>query len=184
MKPKQLYFTLLAFSIVIAAAILAMFFFGQRQIETRVTVIEKLSADVEIQENRLKELKKLEAEYQELLPLINKVKNVLPEQKQQAEIIAQIAKLATQSNLKVNDLSFQATSGLPGPITQTENVAVGGIKTMPVTFEIDGSFEQLQSLLQKFEKQERFMQVRSLSISRGEGGNLAVGVQLVVFLKP
>jgi Tfp pilus assembly protein PilO len=184
MKPKQLYFMLLALTVTLALATIAVFILSQRKIDSKITKIQHLSADVELQDDRLTELKRLEKDYQELLPLINKVKNILPEQKQQAEIIAQISTLATQSNLELTNLSFQSTTGLPGPTSQTENATIGGIKTMPVSFKITGSFSQLLNLLEKFEHQERFMQVNSLAVSKTEDNQLTVDLQLVVFLKP
>src|SRR5687767_7719053 len=155
MTPRTLHYTLLGLIGLIVLVTLGGFFFAQKQINTRILSLQKLSGDIAIENQQLERMRHLESDYKEYEPLATKAQSVLPDQKQQSEVVAQISTIAHSNGMELTGLTFDPTQGLPSERSQTQPGTIGGILVMPVRFEAKGSYAQLQSLLQTFERQLR-----------------------------
>ncbi len=185
MKPKKLYFVLLGLIGLLTALTFAMFIFGQQLLSKRITEIQTLSGDIQLQTEQIQSLQTQEKDFAEIAPLAEKAQSILPSQKDQAEVVAQISSIVAQSGLPLGGLAFESTQGLPSDKSQTIPGKVSGILIMPVNFETSGTYAQLQGLLQAIEKQERYMQVSTLDIKRSADSKvLVINVSLEVYLKP
>lgn len=184
MKAKQLYFLLLGGLAIVVLATVVGFFTGHKQLNGRVGELRKASADLVIANQELSRLDKLRAQYAEIRPLAEKASSVLPTQKEQDQVVAQVAKIVARQGLGLAGLSFKQTDGLPDERSQSLPAEIGGILMMPVQFETSGTYRQIQSLLLSFERQQRFMRVSTLNLTRAEGGEVTAALTLEVFFKP
>lgn len=182
MTPKQLYFTLLGVIGVLTLSLGAGFVLGHQRLDSRISELEQLQADNVLANERIRQLEDLEANYEEIQPLAVKIRSILPTEKKQAEVAAQVEKVVGSAGLRLNSISFEATQGLPSDTSQTTKSPVGGTLVMPAQFNITGTYGQLQDMLRKFENQERYMRVKTLQINRSEGGELTYSVSLEVFI--
>lgn len=185
MKPKQLYFGLLGLLVVLVVAIIAGFIWGQKLLDGQIRTLRKISGDISLETGQIERLQSLQADYQKVVPLAEKVQSVLPSQKEQSEVIAQVSTIVASNGLGLSGLTFDKTEGLPTEQSQTQTGKIAGILIMPVRFQSSGSYTKLQSLLQSLERQQRYMRVTTLDIKRdADNGTLTFNITLEVFLKP
>lgn len=183
MKPKQLTFVLFGVLGLVIVLGIGGFVYGQKLLSTKIQQIQRISADIKLQTQELEHLAKLEKNYQQIAPLDQKAQSVLPTQKQQSDVVAQITTLIKRNGMSIDGLTFEKTSGLPSETSQTQPGKVGGILVMPVKFQATATYSQMISLLSSFEQQQRYMQVTNLDITRQEDKLLVLNISLNVFLK-
>ena len=183
MTPKYLHYGLLGLIGITVIGTLIGFVLSQQQISKRISSLQQLSSDIVIENEQLERLRNLESDYKKYEPLATKAQTILPNQKQQSEVVAQISTIARSNGMELKGLTFDATQGLPSDRSQTQPGSIGGILVMPVRFEATGTYQQLQNLLQNFEHQLRFMRVSILEIQRDAGGSVTFNMTLEVFLK-
>lgn len=184
MKPKQLYFVLLGLIGLITVGTLGAYYMLHGTLNAKIASLKKISGDITLENEQIDRIKKLEKDLREIEPLAEKAQAVLPQQKQQDEVVAQISTIVRNNGLSISGLTFEATKGLPDDKSQTEASSISGILLMPVHFNTVSTYQQLTDLLLSFERQQRFMRVATLDISRIEGGSITTNISLEVFLKP
>ncbi len=184
MKAKQLFWVVVALLVLSVVGGLGGFWLSHQMLGTRITKLQRLTGDILLENDQINRLKKLDADYRQIEPLAQKVASVLPAQKAQADVVAQIATIVRNNGLELGGLTFESTKGLPDERSQTQAGSLSGILIMPVRFQTTSSYAQLQSMLLNFEQQQRFMRVSTLEISRSDKGQLLANITLEVFLKP
>jgi Tfp pilus assembly protein PilO len=137
--------------------------------------------DQQVAMQKLQALQDLQQQYQRLQPLIPTVYDALPNQKDQSTIALQLHDLAQNSGMNLDSLTF-APSTIPGPTSQT--VAAGSVLAIPVTFQLSGSYAQLQAFLQGQERLNRYTSVTSLTITTSANGGLTFAITLNAYVKP
>lgn len=184
MNPKQLYFGLLGLIALIVLGGVGTYYLSHQSLSAKITHFSELNVDIGLQNQRLRELRELETAYAAAAPTAEKTGRILPSEKLQSEVSAQIFAMIRSAGLSSDTLSYQPTTGLPGGSTQTTATDVAGVLVMPVTFSVGGSYEQLLRFLDNIEHQERLMQVQALDIARSAEEDLSFNIQLEVFLQP
>src|SRR5438876_584669 len=154
MKAKQLHLGLLGLLGLIAFLIFGGWWWAQGQLGSRVSQLQKLNADAILANQQVENLHKLQADYDSLASLTAQVQSVLPPQKEQADVIAQISQLAADNGVELSGLTFDSTQGLPSDKSQSQPASIGGIFVMPVHFSTTSSYQNLANLLKNFENQE------------------------------
>lgn len=136
---------------------------------------------------------------------------VLPKDKDQAKAVAEIGRIADETGIKIQQISFPSsalgekkaaaatttttTTTTPAPatpsVTQTKPVegvsGVLGIETNVVFQSSDATkltYSQVLSFLEKIEKNRRTMQVSSISITPKDNNNVAAAITIKIFVKP
>jgi Tfp pilus assembly protein PilO len=85
--------------------------------------------------------------------------------------------------LAISSVAFASALGLPNDTSQT--VADGSVLALPISFQVQGSFAQLQLFLTKVENLSRYTNVTTLSISRPEKTQpIVYAMTLNVYVKP
>ena len=184
MRAKQLYIVLIGLLSLAVVGGLTAFWLSHRVLGTRIAKLQRLTGDILLENDQINRLKKLEADYKRIEPLAVRVNSILPAQKAQADVVAQIATIVRNNGLALGGLTFDTTKGLPDERSQTLAGQQPGILIMPVRFQTTSSYGQLISVLNNFERQQRYMRVSTLEISRNETGQLGANITLEVFLKP
>lgn len=119
----------------------------------------------------------------DIKPIVPLVNGALPKTKQQTEILAQLQRLAAASGLTISGITLPSTTGLPTATSQTTKA--GDVLALPLSFQLTGSYSQLQAFLTKAETLNRFTNVTTLAISRADPSRpITYGITLNAYIKP
>lgn len=184
MTPRVVYYLLLTCIGILIIAGAGAYYLSHVRLQEKISRVEQLNADIVLSRERLDKLQELERSYDNIQPLEEKMGRMLPKDKEQSEVAAQIYAMIDSTNMQSGSITFESTDGMPDNRTQTDTSDVEGVRVMPINFSINGSYGQLQNFLKKIERQERLMQVNSLSVQRSsEEDSLLFNIQLEVFIK-
>lgn len=165
MKPKQYFFVLLG---IIAALIVAGgfgYYWAMERVKATSTQLSQNLADQAAAQDTLDNLSQLKVQYsREIVPLLPLINEALPSDKNQTEILAQLQYIAGEAGLSLSSVTFPSPVGLPSAVSQT--VPAGIALALPVNFQLQGSFDQLQTFLTKVENLSRLTNVTTLSVAR------------------
>ncbi len=145
----------------------------KQQLATQVVLDEQI--------NQLIALKKA---YQKLLPLVPQIDAALPRDKQQSEIALQLQRLATSAGMSLPSVTFAGTTTLPSATSQT--VRSGNVLALPLSFQLAGTYDQLQTFLTSLENLNRYTGLSNLSISHKDDKSqtLSFDININVYVKP
>lgn len=183
MKPKQFYFILLIILGLILLLGASGFVWGNKQINNKLKAYRIELAKVYTADETLDNLAKLNSQYEKISPLVTKLYAVLPNKKQQSEILVQLQQIAQSSGLILSNINFLSSSAGPSDTSQT--VKNNGFLAMPVNLKVSGSYGQLQNFLQQTENLNRYNSISTMLIVRNEDrfSTLTVNMTINAFLK-
>lgn len=169
-KSKKVFLGMIALLVLTIGGIGGGIYVYDQQLTEQTKEISQLMADREVLEQQIKIYRDANQKIQELSYIDEIAKEVLPPNKEQAEVIAEINKFARESGMTVSSLEFGGAQGnTPDSLdtSQTEVIAGLGVRVLPVTVSIDPSpsYDQVISFLQRIEINRRKMQVVSLDLT-------------------
>ncbi len=180
MSTKRFFYILCG---IMAALILiggVAYYFANKNLASGTVELSRHLADEQLADQKISDLQDLDAQYQRLKPLLPVINEALPNQKNQSQIAIQLRNIASQSGMTLDSLTFTSSTA-PGPISQT--VKVGDVLAVPISFQLGGSYDQLQAFLNLQEHLNRYTNMTSLTIS-GANNQLKFDVSLNAFVKP
>jgi Tfp pilus assembly protein PilO len=138
----------------------------------------------EVLDDQLNELIGLKKTYQKLLPVVPQIDAALPRSKQQSEIALQLQQLAASAGMSLPSLTFAGSSTLPTATSQT--VRSGNVLALPISFQLSGTYGQLQAFLTGLENLKRYTGVTNLSINHKDNKTqtLNFDLNINVYVKP
>lgn len=160
------------------------YYWATQQLQARTVVLQKALGDSIIASDQINQLTHLQAQYKSLQPFIAALDEALPTTKEQSEITLQLQTLTQQSDMSIASITFENDAGLPDSTSQT--VTAGAVLQFPITFQLTGSFQQLETFLTQLEALNRYTDVTSLSIAKSSTNSniLTYTITLNAFLKP
>ncbi|MFI5240166.1 MAG: type 4a pilus biogenesis protein PilO [Candidatus Saccharimonadia bacterium] len=184
MKAQQFFYI----SLGILAALLigggAGYYYATGIIHSQTTTLAQTIANESVAEDQISQLISMKRQYEKLVPLLPEINAALPSDKNETEAALQLEQLATNAGMILPSVNFQAISSLPNATSQT--VAAGSALALPVSFQLSGTYPQLQTFLQSLENLSRFSAVTNLTISlRDEKTQtLNFNLQVNMYFKP
>ena len=183
MSPKRFFYILCG---IVACLVLVGgggYYFASKMLHERTSALSKKMAEDQAAEQKLSQLGDLQKQYKRLGPILPAIEEALPANKEQSKIALQLRNIAAQSGMNFAGVTFPASTA-PGPTSQT--VPVGAVLAIPVTFQLQGSYDQLQSFLKQQENLSRYTSVTSLAITADpkNPNKLSFDVSLNVYMKP
>ena len=165
MKPKQFFFIILG---IIAGLIVvgsAAYYFALVRLNSLSASYSAQLANQEAVESEISLLARLQLQYsRDIKPILPLMDEALPRTKNQTEILVQLQRIASTNGLALTGVTFPSPSGLPSNISQT--ITTGAVLALPISFQLQGSYNQLQAFLTQIENLSRFTNVTTLSVSR------------------
>jgi Tfp pilus assembly protein PilO len=164
-KPKQFFFFVLGAIGVVLVVAGGGYYFALTKLNAEANN-EALQLATQTQDqNKASSLRRLQYQYQhEIVPILPDMDEALPADKKQTEILAQLQNIASSVGLSITTISMPSPVGLPTSISQT--IKSGTVLALPISFQLAGSYDQLQSFTQKVENLNRFTDITNLAISR------------------
>lgn len=184
MTPKKFFYaSLITLSLLIVIGG-AGYYYGSLGLHQKITKLSQQTAIDTAGDERLIQLIALRKQYQRFVPLVPTIEAALPPAKKQSEVALQLQHLAAAAGMTLPSVSFAASNGLPTGTSQT--ISSGGILALPVTFQLTGTYDQLQRFLVSLEQLGRYTSVTSLEISRADAKakTLNFSINLNVYMKP
>lgn len=182
MKPKKFFFALIGVCLVLVGVLASGYYFETNRIKTETQQLARQMATATASSEEVDQLSQLKRQFSQVQPVLAKLDMALPSQKNQSAVILQIQQLAASAGMQLPSASFQASNGLPSATSQT--IRSGSVLALPISFQLTGTYAQLQKFLQQAEQLGRYNDVSSLSITRGSGANLVFNIALNVYIKP
>ncbi len=190
MTPKSMFFTLLGTAIGLIAIGGGVYYYFNSSLVTLNQEVGELLAEQEVIGLQIDVYEATEEQVEDLEFVEELANSVLPADKEQANVIAEIKQFVSEAGLQIEQLSFNtsATTGTGLSLTQTEAVAnLPGVRVLPATVVISqgARYEDALRLLRKIENNQRKMQVTEVSLSPIPGSNrlATITLKLNIYLR-
>lgn len=181
MTPQRYFYILCGILSFLVVAGAGGYYLASASLTSGTTELSQRLGDQQLAQQKLGDLQDLQKQYQRLQPVIPTVYAALPTAKDQSTIALQLRNLAQNCHMDLESLTF-AASTQPGPISQT--VPAGNVLAIPITFQLSGTYDQLQQFLKGQELLNRYTSMTSLTISSSGSTGLQFVVSLNAYLKP
>ena len=184
MKPKQFFQVLLG----IFGATLVLtgggYYLGLQQLKTRSATLAAQLAAQSAADSQIDDLSRLKRQYtRDIVPILPLLDEALPRDKKQTEILAQLQNIAADVGLQIASVSMPSPLGLPTSVSQT--IKSGTVLALPISFQLSGSYDQLQAFTERVENLNRFTNITNLGISRPDKAKpIVYSIALNAYIKP
>lgn len=161
MKPKQFFYILSAATGIVL--LITGFVYLKTALGFRAQNIKlgQTLADIQVAENKSDQLAILGNDYEtRVKPRLGLINQILPAEKKQEEIIAQISDLAEQTGVAISGLSFPPASAEAAPS------GVAGTAPVQVTFTAAGSYAESYAFLQGLENSTRVNDILEVGFTK------------------
>lgn len=184
MKPKQFFLILLG---IFGATVLVAgggYYLGMKQLKSKSTQLATGLAAQSAADSQIENLSRLKRQYdKDIVPIIPLLDMALPREKKQTEILSQLQNIASQTGLQITSVGMPSPLGLPTGVSQT--VKSGTVLALPISFQLSGTYDQLQQFTAKVENLNRFTNVTNLAISHADKSKPTVySIALNAYIKP
>lgn len=185
MTPKKVFMGMLAALSLVIAGGAGLFTVIDGQLQTKSKEISVLKSDVDILDLKIRNSQEAAAELEKYRDIEAILDDVLPPEKIQNDIIAEILDLASKNNATVENITFPSTDGATLDFTRTQTSAVDGVKgvlAVEIGLTVTTNFQGMLNLLDDFEQNQRKMQVSTVNITpvKDDRGNLTGGFNLIL----
>lgn len=184
MKPKQFFFVLLGICVALVAAGGGGYYLALQQLHTRSQNLATKMANQSAARTQLASLTHLQSQYKnEIVPILPLMDEALPLQKKQTEILAQLQTIAGQVGLTIASVSMPSPVGLPTSTSQT--IKAGNVLALPISFQLSGTYQQLQTFTADVEQLNRFTNITNLAISHPDKTKpIVYSISLNAYIEP
>jgi len=167
MKPKQFFFVLLGITVLMVAAAGGGYYWAMKKMQSDSQVLAGELADQTAANNEIDTLNHTQYVYNnQIVPILPLMDEALPRDKKQTEILAQLQNIATSVGLHITSISMPSPQGLPTGVSQTQKV--GNVLALPISFQLSGTYDQLQTFTQDVENLNRFTNITNLAVSHAD----------------
>jgi Tfp pilus assembly protein PilO len=184
MTPKRFFYLLLGSGLLVLVAAGVGYYYALTFIQGTQNQLATQLAEQSAADDQLTYLGKLKNQYaHDIVPILPLIEQALPHTKNQTELLSQLQQIAQESGLSITSVSFTSGQGLPTATSQT--VQNGTVLALPISFQISGSFTQLQTFLTKVETLSRFTNVTTLSVTRPDKSKpIVYSMTVNAYIKP
>jgi Tfp pilus assembly protein PilO len=180
---KKFFFGLMTTLGILVVGGAAGYVLASNMLATKTEALQKRMAAEAVAEDRLVRLADLKKQYERITPLLARFDTALPKNKKQSEITLQLQQLASANGMGLPAVTFSASES---PSATSQTIKSGSILALPITFQLSGTYEQMQGFLRGLEQLDRYTTVTSLSIAKGDTKTRSVtfSVGINVYIKP
>jgi Tfp pilus assembly protein PilO len=135
-------------------------------------------------DKQVETLDRLKHQYdRDIVPILPLLDEALPRDKKQTEILTQLQTIASQVGLSITSVNMPSPLGLPTGTSQT--IRSGNVLALPISFQLSGSYDQLQQFTSRIENLNRFTNITNLAISRPDKTKpIVYSIALNAYIKP
>jgi hypothetical protein len=185
MTTQKAFYALVGGCVAIVAAGAGLYYYFTGSLETLNNEVSQLLADQEVIGEQISAYEETEKQVAELFFVNELASEVLPDSKEQANVVAQIKQFVTEAGLQLETLSFNSGNNTATGLSNSQTEAVtslAGVRVLPATAVISqgARYEDVLRLLQTIEDNQRKMQVTEISLSPIPGSDRLATITLKV----
>jgi len=135
--------------------------------------------------NHVAYLQKLQQQTIDLESQLGDLTKIYPEQKQQAQIVDQLLKLADKRGVTIseNRIAFPTTETVPSKNSQlSESTVVSGLYGMKAQLDVSGSFKNTLAFLKDIENFRRVINVSTIEM-QSDGNTVTSAIELEILVQ-
>lgn len=179
MKPKQFFYILSGITAIVLIGSAFMFVRSAFGFRTQNQKIGQLLADIEVNQDKGEQLIGLRNDYEKRVKQhLDRINRILPAEKKQEEIIAEINELAERTGARISGLNFPA--GAEGGQAPSR---AAGTSVLLLNFAAEGSYAEIQGIMQGLEQLTRLSDVVGVTLSKGSEGNVKADFKMEFYVK-
>lgn len=193
-KSKKIFLIIVASIVVMAAASGGAVYFSDQSLQQQAQEISDLKADQAILDEQIQIYRNDKSKVEELAFIDDVANQVLPQNKEQSTVIAEIYTFADQIGLQIGSLDFGGAGSMGSAdldVSQTTTVTgLTGVRVLPTNVTIEGgsadpnlkaTYTKLLAFLRKIEVNRRKMQVVGLDLTPStENRNELTSISLTI----
>lgn len=211
MNSKRFHFIMIGVTVILGLAILLSAYFGNGLLHKQAQRLVSLKLDSQIAQEQQNSLLLAKQDILKYSDLYDEAKEIVPQDKDQAQAVREIVKIAAKHGVKLGSITFPASSlgqstpkpaapaegtAAPAapktpPVTQVQPVAgISGVYVMPITVQSNTSspvtYTSVINFLNALEHNRRTAQVSSVTISPDSKNPSRLSFNLIVnvYIKP
>ncbi|MBL8121266.1 hypothetical protein JNM87_00765 [Candidatus Saccharibacteria bacterium] len=198
MKIRHINYALIAITVLSASCLLASGFVANQLLSHKSSELSQLKAQSQVVSDLQATLKKNRSDLIKYKELNEIAKAVVPQDKNQAQTVGEIVKIAEESGIsQLSSITFPASTlggvgaSSSGGLTQVTPVkGINGVFLLPITITQDSAhaikYSQFITFLSKLENNRRTAQVSSISIQPDSKNPSLISFNLTVneYIKP
>jgi Tfp pilus assembly protein PilO len=147
------------------------------RLEAQSSNIETKKAELAASDDKLKLTILANNQFEQLNDVNDIIGNIIPDNKAQSDVVADVTVLAQRSNTTLNSINFNSSNiGEEQATSQTVESDYPGLRKLPVTVTVEASYDQLLQFLQEIESNQRKITVDSIAINPSENGRFAANL--------
>jgi Tfp pilus assembly protein PilO len=184
MKPKQFFYVLLGVIGAILVAAGGGYYLAFEKIQANSQALGTQLAEQTASQEQIDRLTLLKRQYdRDIVPILPLIDEALPRDKKQTEILVQLQTIASGVGLQINSISMPSPTGLPTSVSQT--VKAGNVLALPISFQLSGTYAQLQMFTSRVENLNRFTNITNLAIANTDKSKpITYSISLNAYIKP
>lgn len=190
MTPKKMFFTLLGISVAMIATGTGLYFYFNNSLVALNDEVGKLLAEQEVIQTQIWTYEQTEKQVDELAFVAELADDVLPDSKEQANVVAEIRQFVSSAGLTLESLNFSNTAATNTGLSNSQTEAVAnllGVRVLPVTVVVapGASYADALTLLRTIESNQRKMQVTEIALTPQPGTDriAAFSLKLNIYLR-
>lgn len=164
MKARQFFYIASGILLVLLVGGGVVDYLANAAIHQKTQILQQRLATQSASLDQVNQLAALKTQYQKLLPVVPQIEAALPRTKDQSVIALQLQQLAQSAGLSLPSVSFTSPATLPNTTT-SQTVPAGNVLALPVTFQLSGTYLQMQTFLRSLENLNRYTGVSNITIS-------------------
>ena len=169
MTPKKLFFVMLIALLGTVALTMGGIYLADKYLGEQSTTIGDLRADDELLSTELINAQQTRESLQEYSYLNAVTDEILPDSKNQSEVILLINKIGSEVGVNIDGFLFLGTDGKPSEKSQTEPLeGAPSILVFPVQIRFNSTYSQLINWLKLAEQNQRKMQVSEIAVGTAQ----------------
>jgi Tfp pilus assembly protein PilO len=189
---KQFFYVMIAITVLSFGGILGAFYWGDQQLQAKASTLADLQTDRDIAQAKIIALQQAKQSTQLAEDTDKLLATLLPQQKQQEELIADVIYTASsESGIPLQSIGALTFAGNdePSDLSGTEqSKEISGVYSYPFSISVQEiSYATLLKLLNEIENNGRLVQIDDVQITpdKNNPGQLSsVSLTLKAFLKP
>ena len=184
MKPKQFFFVLVGIGFLVVCAVGGGYYLAMNMLNSNANNLATQLGQQTALANQISSLDRLQYQYNHVIvPILPMIDEALPRQKKQTEILQQLQNIASSVGLQITSISMPAPTGLPTSVSQT--IKAGTILALPISFQLSGSYTQLQTFTADVENLNRFTDITNLAVAHSDPSTpIVYSISLNAYIKP
>lgn len=168
MTPRLMNKLLKGMLIIVALLLVAILYLGDKRVASVAEKTSRLKAVVEVNQQQIKVYEQTKNKVSTLGYVNDLANKVLPADKEQSAIVAEISEFAKRSNLSISQITFSEVAKNTGTksTTKTSLVIPKGVQVIPVTIlmQSGASYNDVLDFLRTVESNQRKMQLTSINL--------------------